>query len=655
LSAESSAPKEKKLIQQIKIVEARERNLKGISLEIPINSLTVVCGPSGSGKSALAVETLGKSALVKMELLDELSGLSETKSNTTPPKVNYVDNVQPVIAYTALPQHSRDITVAEILGLKKDLAELASNSTIPCPRCSAEHLQRCSKVEEIIERLIALHPSRACSLAIPLLEPPITSEITTKELLNLLDQQGLSGVSRLIIDNQEIDLDQLEQYTSLGIDNKQILVVLDRFSLVSNRLTPILKALDSVKRSHKKFHICIEKLNLLVGDLPDLVCPACGFVESIDDRMDAGLSENFVKLLTQPLSCNLEQIRTLNSGDEIIILLERLNLLEISLGQVFEELSESTRRSLYFFHILRKPPKQRLIVMEQNVAGNLERINSEVSFFVKTLLSFNNTLVVCSSKTPSVKFGAQLVCLKDGVLSEALENKNTKDRKINNYKRLASIPELYSYLEKEPSPEVCLAYFNSSELEQRKAFEKLSEIYSGNRVVLRPNLELHPTDFSRSLAYLMAFRRHLAHIFAALPLAKQYGFKISDFLDSHTTEMASPLRGILLKNYSFNELLSLPAFELLEILRNFPKCAQALKQLQNFQLDHISLNLPLWNLSQGEQQRYCLARFFFKAQKGSLCLLKDPFSCLDLDQTNALITSLDRESYKKQIACIIFN
>jgi excinuclease ABC subunit A len=36
----------------------KQNNLKGVEVDIPIGSFTVVCGPSGSGKSSLAFETL---------------------------------------------------------------------------------------------------------------------------------------------------------------------------------------------------------------------------------------------------------------------------------------------------------------------------------------------------------------------------------------------------------------------------------------------------------------------------------------------------------------------------------------------------------------------------------------------------------------------
>jgi excinuclease ABC subunit A len=46
------------MLGNIVIKGARQHNLRNIDVEIPRHKLTVVTGPSGSGKSSLAFDTL---------------------------------------------------------------------------------------------------------------------------------------------------------------------------------------------------------------------------------------------------------------------------------------------------------------------------------------------------------------------------------------------------------------------------------------------------------------------------------------------------------------------------------------------------------------------------------------------------------------------
>jgi len=52
------AKKKQAKIQSISIQGANQHNLKNLDLEIPTQQLTVITGPSGSGKSSLAFHTL---------------------------------------------------------------------------------------------------------------------------------------------------------------------------------------------------------------------------------------------------------------------------------------------------------------------------------------------------------------------------------------------------------------------------------------------------------------------------------------------------------------------------------------------------------------------------------------------------------------------
>ena len=59
----------------LKVIGARQNNLKNITVEIPKNSLVVVTGVSGSGKSSLAFDTIFSEA--QREFLDSLSSYAK--------------------------------------------------------------------------------------------------------------------------------------------------------------------------------------------------------------------------------------------------------------------------------------------------------------------------------------------------------------------------------------------------------------------------------------------------------------------------------------------------------------------------------------------------------------------------------------------------
>lgn len=81
----------------IRIVGAREHNLKNISLELPKNALTVITGPSGSGKSTLALDILFNEG--QRRYVESLSTYArQFLGMSKKPDVDYIDGLCPAIA-----------------------------------------------------------------------------------------------------------------------------------------------------------------------------------------------------------------------------------------------------------------------------------------------------------------------------------------------------------------------------------------------------------------------------------------------------------------------------------------------------------------------------------------------------------------------------
>ncbi len=118
----------------IELKGVRQNNLKNIDVDIPINSFTVICGPSGSGKSSLAFETLFAEG--QRRYIESLSSYARQFLNQAPkPLLDSIANVPPAIALeqknTIKNSRSTVGTTSEIIEYLRLL--YAKLSTAHCP------------------------------------------------------------------------------------------------------------------------------------------------------------------------------------------------------------------------------------------------------------------------------------------------------------------------------------------------------------------------------------------------------------------------------------------------------------------------------------------------------------------------------------------
>src|SRR5262245_31105494 len=92
----TSSPREE-LSTDLVVRGAREHNLRDVDVRIPRDRLTVVAGPSGSGKSSLAFDTIYAEG--QRRYVESLSAFARQFLERLPkPNVDFIDGLSPAIA-----------------------------------------------------------------------------------------------------------------------------------------------------------------------------------------------------------------------------------------------------------------------------------------------------------------------------------------------------------------------------------------------------------------------------------------------------------------------------------------------------------------------------------------------------------------------------
>src|SRR4051812_34302023 len=144
-------------ITKISVRGARQHNLKNISVDIPRNTLTVVTGLSGSGKSSLAFDTIYAEG--QRRYVETLSAYArQFLDQMERPEVDSIDGLSPSISIEQkTTSRSPRSTVGTITEIYDYLRLLYSSVGVPhCPNCG-KPISRQS-AEQIVSRVMQLTP-----------------------------------------------------------------------------------------------------------------------------------------------------------------------------------------------------------------------------------------------------------------------------------------------------------------------------------------------------------------------------------------------------------------------------------------------------------------------------------------------------------------
>ena len=146
------------MLKEIRVKKAAQHNLKRVDMNLPRNKLIVVTGPSGSGKSSLAFDTLYAEG--QRRYIECLSAYARQYiEQMEKPEMESIEGLSPSISIDqrTISSHPRS-TVGTVTEVYDFLRLLFARVGIPhCPQCGmrvTENFQRSRLSVEYIKRLL---------------------------------------------------------------------------------------------------------------------------------------------------------------------------------------------------------------------------------------------------------------------------------------------------------------------------------------------------------------------------------------------------------------------------------------------------------------------------------------------------------------------
>lgn len=253
----------------ISIHGAKEHNLKDVSLSIPKNSLVVITGLSGSGKSSLAFDTIYAEG--QRRFLEGLSSYSrQYMMQFKKPEVESIYGLSPAIAIDqktigASPRSTVG-TITEVYDFLRLLY-----ARVGVPRCPIHHVEvKASSEEEIIGQLLTQHAGKKIRVIAPI------AQQKKGEFQKELRYWESKGFVRALIDGEWVEIADVTKLAKTKPHNIDILV--DQLKIEERYR---LRIKNSLARSFELTHgvVSVEFVDENKKELFSLQssCPECGY------------------------------------------------------------------------------------------------------------------------------------------------------------------------------------------------------------------------------------------------------------------------------------------------------------------------------------------------------------------------------------------
>jgi excinuclease ABC subunit A len=225
----------------IEVRGARQNNLKGIDVDLPLGKLTVVTGPSGSGKSSLAFETIYAEG--QRRYVETFSPyMRQFLDRMDKPRVKDIRGIPPAIAIEqANPVKSSRSTVGTMTEINDYLKLFWPRvARAFCPNCSREI--RLETAQSISRQVLHACAAKTVLITFWVAVPPKTE---ARRFFEFLQQQGYL---RVWIDNQIVRVDVDPKLKRLG---GRVQVIQDRITISEENRARLVEAIETALRFGK--------------------------------------------------------------------------------------------------------------------------------------------------------------------------------------------------------------------------------------------------------------------------------------------------------------------------------------------------------------------------------------------------------------------
>ena len=251
----------------IRVRGAKENNLKNINVEIPRNSLVVMTGVSGSGKSSLAFDTIYAEG--QRRYMESLSSYArQFLGQMEKPNVESIEGLSPAIS---IDQKSTNRNPRSTVGTVTEIYDyfrlLYARIGIPhCPNCGRA-IER-QTVDQMVDRIMSLPEGSK----IQVLSPVVRGKKGRHE--KVIERARRSGYARVRVDGIQYDL---SEEIELEKNNKHnIEIIIDRLVIkegIEGRLADSIE--NAVKLAEGLLYVDVIDGQMLTFST-SYACPDCG-------------------------------------------------------------------------------------------------------------------------------------------------------------------------------------------------------------------------------------------------------------------------------------------------------------------------------------------------------------------------------------------